>query len=640
LRQLQSQMDQELFQPLTSARSRQRAQQAAAQPTTHQASGQDSRQAGTHCSNQHDQQEDSYAAGSAADKQGCNQGSGSVQQAVGSLEAGRASLAAAVHRPPSAAPNTATGAESPDPAADAADTFAASTPLSTAHGCIHSSSDAEAQQVPAGGIGYSKLRRLQTTATCSAAAAAGSGLRHLSSLAQPYVAAPAAGDGDSSGSHGSGVTAGQRAMPLQAPPTDVHLAGRGDDAWATSEDVVMSWYQCGDDSETEDMYSGSSNSTSKQQGADSAAQQHSAAAADATLSCGAGSGTMLNPASPGLWLQHSASSHQAGLLTAPGASGQQQQQQLLQTSSGGIEYSKMLRTRPGSPLESPRHTRFQQKQQQQQQGADLGRSGMSHGHIGMSHGHTGMSHGVSSQLVTGWYSTGLHSDNSSNSSSHHACWSHLHSHQHHHHQQQQQASGHPACQPPSVYGPVQVLLPNSSTGGAGRGLTIHHRADSSGGWSCEEGSETYSPDPFAPGVTAAAAAVPRVPLGVGSTVGTARVSAAQAGSSAGGLGPWQYSRTRTSSTGGAVQAGRMGSTGGSGHVGSAIGSFDLRPCFEGPPLSSRDASVSELLAASQTQIHCMETTLASMLQVAQRWTSGGADESPFSLRDRFSSGGH
>jgi hypothetical protein len=84
----------------------------------------------------------------------------------------------------------------------------------------------------------------------------------------------------------------------------------------------------------------------------------------------------------------------------------------------------------------------------------------------------------------------------------------------------------------------------------------------------------------------------------------------------------------------------MGSTGGTGHMGSTIGSFDLRPCFEGPPLSAREASVGQLLAASQQQIHCMETTLASMLQVAQRWTSGGADESPFSLRDRFSSGGH
>jgi hypothetical protein len=49
--------------------------------------------------------------------------------------------------------------------------------------------------------------------------------------------------------------------------------------------------------------------------------------------------------------------------------------------------------------------------------------------------------------------------------------------------------------------------------------------------------------------------------------------------------------------------------------------------------------VSELLEASQAQIHCMETTLVSMLQVAKRWTEGGVDEPGMegSLREQFSS---
>jgi hypothetical protein len=71
-------------------------------------------------------------------------------------------------------------------------------------------------------------------------------------------------------------------------------------------------------------------------------------------------------------------------------------------------------------------------------------------------------------------------------------------------------------------------------------------------------------------------------------------------------------------------------------MGGHVGSFDLRPCLGTPLLlSARDASVSELLDASQQQIHCMESTLASMLQVAKRWTDGGFEGGGDSLRGRF-----
>jgi hypothetical protein len=413
---------------------------------------------------------------------------------------------------------------------------------------------------------------------------------HEPHLPVPAVFATGAGTSSTHSSTGTDIRSSAAGRLAQQDPQQQQQQQQAN-LW-TSEDVVMGWYHHSDDEE--ERYS---------------CQQDA---------------IRLRP-----FLQQPFSSSSAGgmsasdggmpLLTAPAGPCR-----LLTTSSGGIEYAKLLRTQAVSmsPASSPRHSRFQQQQQQQQykQSAE--------------EGHSGSSARVCSKLVTGWYSSGLHSDSSCGNSPDayyaaadavpHAC-------------------GATHCLVSSTGGPAPAVAETAVAAGvaAAAAAVPAVRVSSSGGWSTEGGSgwglPPYQTHPALPGGPSGAVAPGSLALAVGATLGVGAPAIL-----------WHDGSQQQGSSAGVVSAGGASSAfghsgGGAGPV--AVGTFDLRPCFAGagaPLLTSctRDASVTELLEASQAQIHNMESTLASMLQVAKRWTEGGMCEPVGvgeSLRDRFSS---
>jgi hypothetical protein len=486
--------------------------------------------------------------------------------------------------------------------------------------CRGSSSTACELQCPAGGIGYSNLRRLQTQScggsapATAAAGEAGVGPRELTEAEaqemavlqtvpsmQPSLAVATDGvNGSESSSRAADENSHSSRLDMQQQQQ------QQEQMW-TSEDVVMSWYHHSDEEDEVAV----PNSTA-------VAASHTAATGAAAAAAGL---SHVDPASPRVRLQRANSNTatlagSASLLAASSSATAAAGPGLLTTSSSGIEYAKLLRTQVGrSPAVSPRHSRFQLQQLQDVAGSCPAGAGAAKCSSNLEirvhsdeHWHSGVA--VCSELVTGWYSSGLHSDSSCNNSPE-ACYA-----------DPQQQPRNACAEVPHACGTVRHLV--SSGGGAAammmqapntRGAGI----DMSRGWSNDSACVTPYTNvlSYSGADSAAAGGLIAAPLGSGQLTQQ---------STLGGVCVWSDGADRGSSS---------SSTGG----GCGIGVFDLRPCLAAPLVSAKEASVPELLAASQAQIHSMENTLVSMLQAAKRLTEGGANEPCLerSLRERFSS---
>jgi len=434
--------------------------------------------------------------------------------------------------------------------------------------------------LPAGGVGYSKLRRLHASSSGAVAAAASPRLQHLLTNTRFMgVAAAAAGQHQLTQELGAADTNISCTVPVHLQPHHQQRHDRQqeqqqqgqDGAWA-SVDVVTSWYHAADDDEDDDG--------DVRQGLNPPQAASQAAAAAALQPPPPPAAVQQGRASPRLRPQQPVGGGQiaACLLTAPASPSHW-------STGGGIEYAKLLRSQIAPPdhLAAPR-CHHQQQQQQQVLGVGDVQLGPAINPAEEQHSGTQLSAG----LITGWYGGGLQSNGSEHGSSG------RHSPEAVYSQMQQQLQD---ANLPVACGDAHSLLEGPGML-ASRQRFTSSSSSSYGGW-----SETDIVLPSCHGWDSSSTCVFAADAPGLRVQGSGRLSTGQVAAEV-----------------------------------VPVGSFDLRPCLPVPLLSARDASVTQLLEASQHQINCMESTLASMLLVAKRWTDGGAEEAGCqgdSLRGRF-----